>query len=367
MNTKVTLRKKKITGERYSLYLDFYPAIRIPDTNKSTRRYFLNIYIYAKPKNFIERQHNKEILYKAEGIRCKVTEQLINEKYTFYDKQIEKADFLKYFREESNKHNQKWYYVYQHFAAFMNNKCTFADVNVTTCENFRVYLLKAKNLNDPTKPLSKNSAAGYYSTFRGILKIAYKKRLLKENINDFLEKIDDEETDIVYLTDSELKLLANSKCDFPVLKKAALCSCMTGLRISDILDLQWKHVVKLPDEGYCICKTLIKTKANSVIPISEETYELLGPRKTGFVFKGLTRSMTNRPLKDWINSVGIKKNIHFHVARHTFATLSLAHGTDIYTVSKMLGHKNVSTTQRYAKVVNALKREAAYKISLKEK
>ena len=77
--------------------------------------------------------------------------------------------------------------------------------------------------------------------------------------------------------------------------------------------------------------------------------------------------MTNRPLKDWINSVGIKKNIHFHCFRHTFATLSLAHGTDIYTVSKMLGHKNVSTTQRYAKVVNALKREAAYKISLKEK
>lgn len=366
MNTKVTLRKKKITRERYSLYLDFYPAIRIPDTNKCTRRYFLNIYIHANPKTFTERQHNKEVLYKAEGIRCKITEQLINEKYSFYDKQVEKRDFLKYFREECDKHNEKWFFVYQHFAAFMNNKCTFAEVNVTTCENFRTYLLTAKKLSQPTKNLSRNSAAGYYSTFRGVLKLAYKKRLLKENINEFLEKIEDEETDIVYLTDAELKLLANSDCKFPILKKAALCSCMTGLRISDILDLKWQHVVKLPDEGYCICKMLMKTKANSVIPISEETYELIGPRKTGYVFEGLTRSMTVQPLKDWIASIGITKKIHFHCFRHTFATLSLAHGTDIYTVSKMLGHKNVSTTQIYTKVVNALKREAAYKISLKE-
>lgn len=366
MNTKVTLRKKKISGERFSLYLDFYPAIRIPDTNKCTRRYFLNIYIYAKPKCFTERKHNKEVLFKAEGIRCRVTEQIINEKYGFYDKQIEKANFLEFYREECNKHHEKWLYVYQHFAAFMNNKCTFADVTIPVCEKFREYLLTTKKLSQPNKQLSKNSAAGYYSTFRGALKVAFKKRLLKENINEFLEKIQSEETNIVYLTDAELKILANSDCKFPVLKKAALFSCMTGLRISDILELKWNHIVKLPNEEYCICKMLVKTNTNSVIPISEETYELLGPRKSGTVFEGLTRAMVSQPLKDWIANAGIYKDIHFHCFRHTFATLSLAHGTDIYTVSKILGHKNVSTTQCYAKVVDELKRKAAYKISLKD-
>lgn len=365
MNTKVTIRKKKITGQRYSLYLDFYPAIRIPDTNKTTRRYFLNIYIYANPKSFIERNHNKEILTKAEAIRCRVTEQIINDKYEFYDKEIEKADFLEYFRNECVKHNEKWNFVYQHFATFMDNKCTFAEVTITMCEKFREYLLSANQLSRTDMKLTKNSAAGYFSTFRGALKLAYKSRLLKVNINDYLDKIQEEETETVYLTEAELKHLANVDCPIPVLKKAALFSCMTGFRISDILDLDWKHVMKSPDEGYCICKTSVKTKTNVFIPISEETYELLGPRQNGLVFEGLKRPMIYKPLKEWVASAGITKNIHFHCFRHTFATLSLAHGTDIYTVSKMLCHKNVETTQRYTKVVNELKRKAASKISLK--
>lgn len=75
--------------------------------------------------------------------------------------------------------------------------------------------------------------------------------------------------------------------------------------------------------------------------------------------------MTQQPLKDWVASAGITKHITFHCFRHTFATLQVALGTDIYTVSKMLTHKNVSTTQIYADLVNAKKRESANKISLK--
>jgi site-specific recombinase XerD len=75
--------------------------------------------------------------------------------------------------------------------------------------------------------------------------------------------------------------------------------------------------------------------------------------------------MTQQPLKSWIKLAGIDKNITFHCFRHTFATLQIALGTDIYTVSKMLTHKNVSTTQIYADLVNSKKRESANKISLK--
>jgi site-specific recombinase XerD len=102
-----------------------------------------------------------------------------------------------------------------------------------------------------------------------------------------------------------------------------------------------------------------------LLPISEEAYELCGTPDTGKVFKGLQRSMTNYPLKNWLQQAGIKKRISFHCFRHSYATLQIAAGTDIYTVSKMMTHRNVSTTQIYAELVSEKKRESANKISLK--
>ncbi len=75
--------------------------------------------------------------------------------------------------------------------------------------------------------------------------------------------------------------------------------------------------------------------------------------------------MVNYPLKKWIQEAGIKKHITFHCFRHSYAVIQISLGTDIYTVSKMLTHKNVATTQIYADLVSAKKRETAEKISLK--
>ena len=75
--------------------------------------------------------------------------------------------------------------------------------------------------------------------------------------------------------------------------------------------------------------------------------------------------MINYPLKHWLAEAGIEKHVTFNCFRHTFATLQIAAGTDIYTVSKMLTHRNVSTTQIYAELVNEKKRESANRISLK--
>ncbi len=75
--------------------------------------------------------------------------------------------------------------------------------------------------------------------------------------------------------------------------------------------------------------------------------------------------MTHHPLKQWIAEAGIRKHITFHTGRHSYAVIQISLGTDIYTVSKMLTHKNVTTTQIYADLVNSKKRETANKISLK--
>jgi site-specific recombinase XerD len=75
--------------------------------------------------------------------------------------------------------------------------------------------------------------------------------------------------------------------------------------------------------------------------------------------------MINHPLKVWLKEAGITKPITFHGFRHTYATLQIAAGTDIYTVSKMLTHKNVTTTQIYADLVSQKKRDTVNKIRLK--
>ncbi len=363
--TTVSLLRRPITNGRISLYLDFYPAIRNPETMKMTRREYLGIYIYAKPRNEMERDFNRQMLEKAEAIRCLRVTSLINDKFDFLDHEKMNGDFLAYFKKMCRKKYEKWDVVYAHFYNFVNGRCTFGDLTIELCKNFKEYLMSAHQLRLTHRKISRNSAAGYYSTFRGLLKIAYRDKLIKENINDFLEKIEWEDVKKQYLTADELKRLAGTPCDIDVLKRASLFSCLTGLRISDILNLKWEDLEIAPDQGYCIRIRTQKTQTEAVLPISYEAIELCGEESTGKVFKGLTRSMVNYPLKKWIKQAGIEKNITFHGFRHTYATLQIASGTDIYTVSKMLTHRNVSTTQIYADLVSEKKRETVNRITLK--
>ena len=233
------------------------------------------------------------------------------------------------------------------------------------CKRFREYLLNAKQLKHSNRPISLNSASGYYSTFRGLLKIAYRDKWFRENINDYLEKIEPQDVKKEYLTLDEVKQLAATPCDIPVLKAASLFACLTGLRISDILNLQWEDFTIAPDQGYCLRIRTQKPQTEATLPISYEAYELCGTPGTGKVFKELKRSMINYPLKSWLKKAGITKPITFHGFRHSYAVIQISLGTDIYTVSKMLTHKNVSTTQIYADLVNSKKRETAIHAAIK--
>lgn len=364
MATKVKLRRCSIKDGRESLYLEYYPPIREPETMKMVHKEFLGIYIFKDPKNPIQREYNREMLTKAEGIWSLRTQSIINDEYGFLNKRKLKGDFLAYFRSFLVKKDQKWRYVYKHFYLFTKGHCTFEDVSVELCRNFREYLLEAEYLTSERK-INKNSAAGYFSTFRGLLKIAYRDKMIKDNVNDYLDAIDTEDTKKEYLTIEEVRLLSVTPCAIPVLKSASLFSCLTGLRISDILALKWENIVPASEGGFCIRIRTDKTETEATLPISKEAMELCGKRGTGKVFEGLERHMTQNPLKRWIKDAGITKHITFHCFRHTFATLQIAMGTDIYTVSKMLTHKNVSTTQIYAELVDERKRESANKISIK--
>jgi len=361
----VTLRTRPLKNGMLSYYLDYYPGYRDQETMKTIRHEGLNIYIYANPKNERERNFNATMSEKAEAIRCRRFESIVNDRYDFFDRHKLKADFLEYYRKQLRKHDQKWEFVYHHFYNFVHGKCTFEEIDIDLCNKFREYLLNAKQLRRDGR-ISKNSASGYWSTFRELLKILYRNRLIKTNINDFLDKIETEDTPKDYLSVEELYKLAETPCKKPILKTAALFSCLTSLRISDILSLQWHEIVDFAAGGKCVHTITQKTKTEDIIPISDEALQLIGysPEKTGLVFKGLKRSWTQHPMKEWIREAGITKNITFHSYRRTYATLQGAAGTDIRTIQSNMAHKSITTTQRYMKVVDSNKREASNRISL---
>lgn len=383
MTTKVTLRQKKISKGRQSLYLDFYPAIPHPETGEPTRREFLGLYIYEKPKTPIDKQHNTETLQIGESIRQK-RENFLNkpEIYSEYEKeQLRKKElgelcFIEYFRKLANKrkasNHDNWVSALNYIEAFTNGKLKFADLNEKFLEDFKEYLLSTKSKKSDKTTLSQNSAVSYFNKVKAALKQAYKDGILQTDLNAKISPIKAAETRREYLTIEELNKLVKTPCNDDLLKRAALFSALTGLRFSDIQKMVWGELEYIEGQGYFLNFSQKKTKGVEVLPISEQAYSFTegaeNPKdmpQDKTVFEGLKYSAYhNKHLFQWIGAAGITKDITFHCFRHTFATLQLFNGTDIYTVSKMLGHKDLKTTQIYAKIVDDTKRKAADKIKL---
>ena len=152
------------------------------------------------------------------------------------------------------------------------------------------------------------------------------------------------------------------------MKRAGLFSALTGLRFSDIEKLMWSEVININGKGYYLKFKQLKTKGAEMMPISVETYNILGENGAPdeYVFNGLTYyDCSQNPIfSNWLISARITKHFTFHCFRHTFAVLQLINGTDIYTLSKMLGHKDIKTTMIYAHIVDEMKRGASEKIKL---
>lgn len=410
MAIKVKLRQKPISGERQCLYLDFYPAIQNPKTGKTTRREFLNMYVFneieieeqkyfdengkeqkrfvpvldkkAEPKKVklkpLEKMHNKNTIDLAETIRQKRENQINKpEIYTGYEKEQLKIkeqgerNFVEYFKKLTDKrkdsNHDSWVSAYKYFETFTKGNLMFDELNEKVCTEFKEYLLTTKSNKSSKTTLSQNSAVSYFNKLKATLKQAYKDGYLRTDLNAKIEPVKQAETQRNFLTMEELNSLVKTDCQNPLLKRAALFSALTGLRFSDIEKLVWTELEYIEGNGYFIQFKQQKTKGVEMMPISDQAYNLLGERTepTDKVFEGLTYSAYgNKHLYQWIGAAGITKDITFHCFRHTYATLQLSKGTDIYTVSKMLGHRELKTTQIYAKIIDQTKRDAADKIKL---
>jgi integrase len=370
MATQVKLRTKPISKARLSLYLDFYPPIPHPDTGKLTRREFLNIHILEKPKTYLEKEENKKLKDLAESIRAKRHLEVKNENFGFLSKNKapKETDFIKYFDDIITRKKEtttpstvsNWNSTKKHLEEFSSYAVLFSEITPTFCEDFKQHLLNK---------LSQNSAHSYFLKFREAINKAIDDEYLSKNPLKKVKVIPAAESNREFLSIEELRRLADTECELEWLKRAALFTSLTGLRYVDLQKMTWSEVEHSEDLGYYLRFTQRKTKGAETLPISDQARSYLGeagmPQER--VFEGIPEKMgswENLRLKQWVLNAEIKKTVTFHVFRHTFATLQLTNGTDIYTVNKMLGHKSLKTTQIYAKVIDQKKKEAANKITI---
>lgn len=375
----VRLRKKLLANGMISLYLDFYPPILNTETNKYTRREFLKLYLYERPKNQIQKISNIENLHTAELIQIRrQNEMRKHDVYSEFEKEqleiqrIARGSFLDYFKNLADKKQGKNYQIWSsaiiHFENFLSGRdICFKDITVTLMEDYKEYLLKAKNRRDTGNTLAQNTALSYHNKLKTTLKRAYKEGKLRTDINAGIDSIKEQESQRNFLTLNEAKKLFTTPCSKDIVFRISMFSTLTGIRYSDITKLTWSEVQYREDDGHYIRFKQKKTEGLQTMPISTEAFETLGERTNDNdkVFIGLKKWDVDRVLPVWVAQSGITKHITFHCFRHTYATLQIFSGTDIFTISKMLGHKSVKTTQIYTKIIDEKKREASLKISLK--
>jgi site-specific recombinase XerD len=250
---------------------------------------------------------------------------------------------------------------YQEFEG--GDKLNFGAMNRAKIEEFTAFISNYKS--QKVEKLAANSQKSMIRCLQAVLNEAWKDEIITFNPNHAIELPKGEQKQKEFLTLPELQALYATDCKNDTIKRISLFSALTGLRHSDCVGLLWENITG--GESPCIKFAQQKTKATVYMPISAEALQLCGTRKNGndTVFQGVSSSQfCNTVIAEWVKKAGITKDITFHCFRHTFATLQLTHGTDIYTVSKMLGHADVKTTQVYAQIVDEKKQKAANAIKL---
>lgn len=365
---KVSIKKRKNSaGDKYNLSLEIYKGyLKNEDGGIRNKREYskLEYFLYTNPKTPQQKTHNKEVEKKIEIIRAEKEKEFLNNKYGFKSDTKVKANFIEYFQKLTNERFESkgnygnWDSVVKHLIKYKGKNVSFENVDKNFCEGFKEYLTNVAKRSDGS-PLSSSSVSSYFNKLRASLNQAVDDELILVNPSLKISTPRVEEKEREFLTKEEVQLLFNTECRYDVLKRAFLFSCLTGLRWSDINNLEWSQVQKEGD-NWKITFHQQKTKGLQYHYINRQAKDLMGSKSNGTdrVFVGLKYSdYFNTALLQWCIRAGIGKHITFHCARHTYATMLLTLGADLYVVSKLLGHSEIRTTQVYAKIVDIRKKE----------
>lgn len=368
----IALRQKPLSKGGYSLYLDIY--------QNGKRRYdFLKLYLVPEIDDATKRQ-NQRTLQAANTIKAQRVIELANEKAGISRvstrSKILLKDYIAIYRQNSEKTHKGGSYC-NNIDSMSNrlfeyvgdniDRLQMKDIDVNFCRGFVSFLSNATMSN--CKPLSKVTAFHYFSTFKNALQDAVIDEVIASNPVDKMKKSEKPKRPEVlkpYLDATEIKDLIEANCRIDGVKRAFLFSCFTGLRISDVQALKWENIWKDGDNWRVGC-TMVKTQEYIESKLSKEALACLpekGDKKSNdVVFELPSIAVLEKELKKWAKEAGITKTVTFHTARHSFATMALTAGASLYTISKMLGHKSVTTTTIYAKIVDKARDEAVDGVS----
>lgn len=359
----VKIRERKAKNGVKVLYLDIYN----PNVLKSRTSKTLDLFVYENPTTPTQKKSNKEALEAAERIRSKMTIDLAyeqNDLGELKDNNKPKVEFITYYKEQTEKRYQSanyfanWDSVRVHIEKFCPNGILIHQIDSKWLDDFKFYL-EHKAVSKYGKRFSQNTLYTYFNKIKTCLNQAYKDDIILKNPVVKIEGFKQDDVQREFLTIDEVKKLAKTECEIPKIKKTFLFSCLTGIRWSDINNLTWADLQQSETNGYWYLRfRQKKTKGAETLPISNQARELMGEIGNDddkvFDFSGKIVWFTKK-LRQWLKKAGINRHISFHCARHTFATLQLSNGTDIYTVSKLLGHRELKSTQVYAKVIDQKK------------
>ena len=375
----VRIRFKQLSNGNQSIYLEYYTGdvIRKENYVGGKRKYeFLKLYLIPE-RTREDKAKNEVTLALAKAIQSKRIVEVQNDAHGFQNtnkSRVNLLDYLENIGKQSAEQGSRNYArtvlnTVRALRLFRGDYIAFRDVDKEFLSEFTDYLRQMPKASKygvlkTGGRLSNNSVVSYYGTLRTAINRAYKEGIITVNPTkefDFASKVRQEPSRREYLTIDELKTLINTECRHEIVKRAFLFSCLCGLRVSDIRKLKWCDLQRSGGRVR-IEITMQKTKEPLYLPISDEALKWLPERgeanDSDFIFPLTHEGTVNDTLQHWAKVAGITKHISFHVARHTHATMMLTLGADLYTVSKLLGHKNIATTQIYAKIVDKKKEEA---------
>lgn len=249
------------------------------------------------------------------------------------------------------------------------------DIGFDFCEGFENYLRTAKDtrfkeltpeeIKEGKQPvyISEGTAYSYFAVLNLALSWGVKHDYLSANPIDKMDiKLKHKVEEKTFLTIEEVRALVDAPCPNSETKRAFLFSCFSGFRISDIKGLKWGDLHLEADTLYAVV-VMKKTKKRILQPIDKAALNWFPERgdlkDSDKVFHLTELSAIENHLHAWAKNAKITKHVTFHTSRHTYATMLITKGSDLYVVSQLLGHSDTRMTQIYAKVLDSKKKEAA--------
>ena len=241
------------------------------------------------------------------------------------------------------------------------------EIDKNFCISFVEYL-KTGYKTAKGENLKPKTAFNHQCTLVTALNVAVREGIIPTNPMNLLSRHERAKTSRgkrEYLTIDEVKRLIATPCSNETVRNAYLFACNCGLRLGDVRKLKWGDITQ-DNGGWMLSVIMNKSEKPIHIPLGVQARRWMPGCKDGgkhdadsLVFEHLPGDTSiNDHLKIWAADAGITKSVTYHTSRHTFATMLLTLGADLYTVSKLLGHSQIKNTQIYAEIISKRKDEA---------